>query len=54
MTALGAAYFVAGDGRFYAAAGATGGHDGDDRVIYNTSDRQLFYDADGWGSGTAR
>src|SRR5439155_1716811 len=38
FTALGASgNFIAGDGRFYAAAGATAGHDGDDRIIYNTS-----------------
>src|SRR5207237_1260016 len=43
--------FAAGDVRFYAAAGATGGHDADDRVVYNTSNGQLFYDADGSGSG---
>src|SRR5205085_7509917 len=32
--------FAAGDVRFYAAAGATGGHDADDRIIYNTRDRK--------------
>src|SRR3954471_17238296 len=36
--------FAVGDVRFYAAAGATGGHDADDRIIYNTSTGQLFYD----------
>jgi len=46
--------FAAGDVRFYAAAGATGGHDADDRVILNTSTGQLFYDADGSGSGAAQ
>jgi Ca2+-binding RTX toxin-like protein len=46
--------FAAGDARFYAAAGATGGNDADDRVVYNTTTRQVFYDADGNGSGGAQ
>jgi Ca2+-binding RTX toxin-like protein len=55
MTALGASgNFAAGDARFWAAAGATGGHDADDRVVYNTTTRQVFYDADGNGSGAAQ
>lgn len=55
MPALGTSGdFAAGDARFYSAAGATGGHDADDRVVYNTSTSQLFYDADGSGSGAAQ
>jgi trimeric autotransporter adhesin len=46
--------FVAADARFHAAAGATGGHDADDRVIYNTSTNELFFDADGSGAGAAQ
>jgi len=44
----------AADVRFHAAPGAMGGHDADDRVIYNTSTGQLYYDADGSGSGSAQ
>jgi Ca2+-binding RTX toxin-like protein len=46
--------FSGGDVRFYAAAGATGGHDADDRVVYDTSSGNLYYDADGNGSGAAQ
>jgi Ca2+-binding RTX toxin-like protein len=55
MTALGTTgNFAAGDVRFYAAAGATGGHDADDRVVYDTSSGRLYFDDDGNGSDTAR
>src|SRR5258706_8398523 len=45
--------FAAGDVRFYSAPGATGGPDADDRIIYNSSTGQLFYDAHGSGPGAA-
>lgn len=55
FTAIGAmGNFAAGDGRFWAAAGASSGHDVNDRVIYNTSSGALYYDADGSGSGAAQ
>jgi Ca2+-binding RTX toxin-like protein len=55
FTALGGpGHFAAGDARFYAAAGATGGHDSDDRLVFDTSSGHLYYDADGSGTGGAQ
>jgi Ca2+-binding RTX toxin-like protein len=45
--------FVTDDARFYAAPGASGGHDASDRVIYDTASGNLYYDADGSGAGAA-
>jgi Ca2+-binding RTX toxin-like protein len=55
MTELGAAgQFSADDERFFAAAGATGGADSDDRVVYDTDSGRLYYDADGSGQAEAQ
>src|SRR5919109_5093692 len=53
MSALGASgNFAAGDARFAANSSGTA-QDANDRVVFNTTTKQLFYDADGNGSGAA-
>jgi Ca2+-binding RTX toxin-like protein len=52
FTALGlAGDFAAGDARFWAAPGASAGHDADDRLVYNTNNGALYYDSNGSGLG---
>lgn len=40
-------------GEFYAKAGVTKAHDADDRILYDTGNGKLYYDADGNKSGGA-
>jgi Ca2+-binding RTX toxin-like protein len=55
LTALGAGgAFGAGDGRFFAGAGAISGHDANDRLVFNTTNGNLYYDADGSGAFAAQ
>ena len=51
LGALGA--FAAEDGRFWASSTGTA-HDASDRVLYNTSNGNLFYDPDGTGGDGAQ
>src|SRR5918992_5398531 len=53
MSALGASgNFAAGDDRFVFNSAGTA-QDAEDRIVFNTTTKQVFYDADGSGSGAA-
>ena len=54
LSAVSLMWAATGDARFYAAAGASSGHDADDRLVYDTSSGHLYYDADGSGAGAAQ
>lgn len=45
--------YVVDDPRFYAAAGATQGHDETDRIVYDTGNGRLYFDPDGSGIAPA-
>jgi Ca2+-binding RTX toxin-like protein len=53
FTALGTAGAPLSAAEFFAGAGATSGADASDRVIFNTTTRSLYYDADGSGAGAS-
>jgi Ca2+-binding RTX toxin-like protein len=55
FTALGGARdWRDGDPRFHAAPGATSGHDSNDRLVYDTSTGNLYYDPNGSAPGGVR
>ena len=53
MTALGSTLGTLATGQFWSGASVTAGHDGDDRIVYNSTTGALYYDADGSGAGAA-
>lgn len=49
FTAFGAANVTLAASAFYKGAGTTVAHDGNDRIVYNTTNGNVYYDADGAG-----
>ena len=54
FAALGAAGSTLGTAQFWSAAGATSAHDATDRIVYNTTTGNLYYDDDGKGGHAAQ
>ncbi|WP_268877121.1 calcium-binding protein [Derxia lacustris] len=53
MVGLGATLGTLAAARFWSGAGVTAAHDADDRIVYNTTTGELYYDADGTGATAA-
>src|SRR4051812_20591160 len=54
LTLGGPGNFAPGDPAFAAGAGFTSGRDPSDRIVYDTTTGNLYYDSDGSGSGVAQ
>jgi Ca2+-binding RTX toxin-like protein len=54
FTAFATANVTLAAGAFYKGAGRTSAHDGNDHIIYNTTNGNLYYDVDGQGGTGAK